>query len=250
MPRLRPPSRVLIASLTYNEYAHAWARHGHTVCAAPPKEFPERLAQADVLIVCNPNNPTGDRFAVSQLLKWHAALSSRGGWLIVDEAYIDPTPGRSLAPYSDRPGLVVLRSLGKFFGLAGARVGFALASATLLGALEAELGPWCVAGPARYVACTALSDRAWQSTTRRALANAGGRLRRLLSGFGIATAGTVLFQWWWNEAASNLHRALAREAILTRLFQHQEPRSIRIGLPGSDSEWERLEQALAHWQSR
>ena len=73
------------------------------------------------MVLVQPNNPTGALFARSRLLDWHARLARRGGWLVVDEAFIDPTPDASLAPMAGADGLVVLRSLGKFFGLAGAR---------------------------------------------------------------------------------------------------------------------------------
>lgn len=244
LPRLRSHSRVMLTTLTYNEHAHAWRRHGHAVKTVPMREFEEQLAQTDVLVVCNPNNPTGERFDSAQLLEWHAKLSTHDGWLIVDEAYIDATLEAGLTMLADRPGLIVLRSLGKFFGLAGARVGFVFASADLLRALQDELGPWTVSGPAQFVACAALSDHVWQARTRAALIKAGQQLNALLARAGVAAQGTALFQWWQDEHAGELHRELARQAILTRRFRHAEPNGIRFGLPGIEEEWRRLEQAL------
>lgn len=244
LPRLRARSRVMLAALTYNEYAYTWKRHGHAVQAVPIREFDRHLAQTDVLIVCNPNNPTGERIDPVQLLDWHARLSAHGGWLIVDEAYIDTTPEASLTSCAARPGLVVLRSLGKFFGLAGARVGFAFASADLLRDLQYELGPWTVSGPAQFVAGTALADRVWHARARAALTKAGQQLNALLARAGVAAQGTALFQWWQDEQAGSLHRELARQAVLTRWFGNAEPGGIRFGLPGIDEEWQRLEQSL------
>jgi len=244
LPRLRPRSRVMLSVPTYNEHAHAWRRHGHAVRMVAARNFDEHLVQADVLIVCNPNNPSGERIDTAQLLEWHANLGARGGWLIVDEAYIDATPEASLAVHAVRPGLVVLRSLGKFFGLAGARVGFVFAGADVLRALQDELGPWTVSGPAQFVSCAALSDRIWQARTRAALTQAGRRLNALLARVGIAAQGTALFQWWQDKRARELHRDLARQAILTREFRGIEPGGIRFGLPGVEEEWQRLEQAL------
>src|SRR5205823_9077519 len=132
LPRLRTPYRVGVTTPGYAEHARAWRRAGHEVAAVPVAGLAEAARQMDVLVVINPNNPTGDRFPPDTLLDWHACLAARDGWLVVDEAFIDPTPADSLAPYSTRPGLFVLRSLGKFFGLAGARVGFVLAEAALL----------------------------------------------------------------------------------------------------------------------
>lgn len=249
LPRLRPRSRVLVSALTYNEHAHAWQRGGHAVQAVRMGDFEAHLLQADVLIVCNPNNPTGELIERAQLLEWHAAIAARGGWLIVDEAFVDTMPEASVTPLATRPGLISLRSLGKFFGLAGARVGFAFASTDLLRALEGELGPWTVSGPGQFAACAALSDRVWQAQTRDALAKAGERLSALLARVSVTAQGTALFQWWQDERADELHCSLARKAILTRRFRHCEPSGIRFGLPGKDEEWQRLERALEDFKA-
>lgn len=248
LPQMRLRSRVMVAELTYNEYAHAWRRHGHPVQAASTGEFEKRLRETEVLIVCNPNNPTGERIEPERLLDWHAQLAARGGWLIVDEAYVDATPEMSLAAFAGRPGLVVLRSLGKFFGLAGARVGFVFAERTLLSAMQDELGPWTVSGPAQFAACAALRDRAWQARMRTDLRESMRRLDALLARAGINAQGTALFRWWRDERAHALHRALARQAIITRLFSDAAPNSIRFGLPGEEHEWKTLGRALVLWK--
>lgn len=248
LPRLRPHSRVTLAALTYNEYAYAWKRHGHALQAVVPFEFEDRIAETDVLIVCNPNNPTGERIEPERLLEWHAKLAAHDGWLIVDEAYIDSMSHASVASFAGRPGLIVLRSLGKFFGLAGARVGFVAAERALLQTLEDELGPWSVAGPAQFAAITALRDQDWQAQTRAVLSASERRLSALLASAGMATQGTALFQWWQHGRAADLHRALARQAILTRWIQDGNSGGIRIGLPGVESDWRRLEQALDLWK--
>lgn len=248
LPRLRSHSRVTVASLTYNEYAHAWKRQGHAVQAVVPSQFDARIAETDVLIVCNPNNPTGEYIDPERLLEWRAKLAAHDGWLIVDEAYIDSMSQASLTPFACSPGLIVLRSLGKFFGLAGARVGFVAAGRGLLHALEDELGPWSVAGPAQFAAIAALRDQNWQAQTRAALIAAGRRLRALLTRAGMAAQGTALFQWWQHDGAADLHRALAQQAVLTRWIQDGESGGIRIGLPGDETDWRRLERALALWK--
>jgi len=190
-------------------------------------------------------------------------LAARGRWLVVDEAFMDTTPEFSLAAHSHRPGLIVLRSLGKFFGLAGARVGFVLAEAALLERLRDLLGPWTLNGPARHVATLALCDRTWQDAARPRLIAAGRRLADLLARHGLPpSGGSALFQWVETPRAGEIHAALARQGILTRLFEH--PASLRFGLPGSGavggsaalrnrrtpcgcmaSEWTRLDAALA-----
>lgn len=245
LPRLRPRSRVTVADLSYNEYAHAWGRSGHDVASVAADRFEQSIERSDVMIICNPNNPTAQTFDKGQLATWHAALARRGGWLIVDEAYGDPIPGNSLAAESERAGLIVLRSLGKFFGLAGARVGFVLAAEPLLARLWEELGPWCISGPARAIAQAALEDTAWQRDTRARLAADSDRLNALLGKFGMASKGTSLFQWWPHESAERVHDGLARRGILVRLFRGPAIKSLRFGLPGNDGEWSRLENALS-----
>lgn len=244
LPRLRPQSRVAVPDPGYAEHAYAWRNAGHAVAAVAPERLDEVVQDSDVLLLIHPNNPTGARFSVEQLLAWHARLAARGGWLVVDEAFMDVTPGHSLCTYSARPGLIVLRSLGKFFGLAGARVGFVCAQASLLAQLHGILGPWSVSGPARRVATSALSDRAWQDTARQRLGTDGARLQALLARHGLnPDGGCALFQWVRTPCAQGLHEALARQGILTRLFI--ESSSLRFGLPGDEIAWARLEAALS-----
>lgn len=244
LPRLRPRSRVGVPVLGYNEHAHRWRQAGHEVVPLAPAEFAFALGELDVLVVSNPNNPTGDRFAPSQLLEWHAHLSSRGGWLVIDEAFIDTTPDNSVAPFTDREGLIVLRSLGKFFGLAGARVGFVLSGPALGQMLKEWLGPWTIAGPSRLVAKAALEDQGWQECNRQRLRGEGRRLAESLTRHGLKpTGGCDLFQWVAKPNALAIHEALAEQGILTRYFAGPTP-SLRFGLPATESDWQRLESML------
>ncbi|WP_343032188.1 threonine-phosphate decarboxylase CobD [Allochromatium palmeri] len=249
LPTLRPPGRVGIPEVGYREHAHAWHRAGHRVISLPDGDPGDWLddgpehERLDVLVVINPNNPTGRRWPVATLLDWHARLAARGGWLVVDEAFMDVTPAGSLLPHVGRPGLVVLRSLGKFFGLAGARVGFLFAEPELRERAARAFGPWTLSGPSRWIARLALEDRAWQSATRAALPLASDRLAKLLSRHGLSPAGgTALFQWVLTPRAEQIQTALCAQGILTRRFDH--PSSLRFGLPECEAEWERLEQAL------
>lgn len=249
LPRLRPPSRVAVLAPSYAEHAAAWRAAGHQVTALGAGDLTDSRAAAtlgtrDVLVLIHPNNPTGVRFSPARLLDWHQRLAARGGWLVVDEAFMDPTPDQSLCPQAQGPGLVVLRSLGKFFGLAGARLGFVCAAPELLGALHRLLGPWTVNAPARWVARAALADGDWQGRARPRLTAAGERLRALLRRHGLEPqGGCALFQWVPDPRAPDLHRALARQGVLTRLFA--EPASLRFGLPGAEGDWSRLDQALS-----
>lgn len=243
LPHLRPHSRVALLTPAYAEHHRAWQEGGHQVQELDSGQIAARLEGFDVVVVINPNNPSGERFTQGQLRDWHAQLAARGGWLVVDEAFIDATPQQSLAPQCGAEGLIVLRSLGKFFGLAGVRVGFLLAWPALREAVRARLGPWNVSGPSREVARLALHDSAWHAAMRQQLQVQGERLQRLLSAQGLApSGGTALFQWVRRSDALRWHEALARRAILTRPFG--EPCALRFGLPANEAQWRRLEHAL------
>ena len=241
LPALIPGERVTLLETTYAEHPQAWRTRRLRRCAADAVDA--AIDDTDVLVLANPNNPTGERFGLARLLDWHARLAARGGWLVVDEAFIDADPAGSLAPHAGRPHLVVLRSLGKFFGLAGARVGFVLAEAALRERLAEQLGPWAISGPARHAARAALADTAWQQAARQALTEAGERLAALLRQHLPGTPqGTALFQWLPHPQAAALHEALARRAILVRRFD--TPASLRFGLPADEAQWRRLAEAL------
>lgn len=244
LPRLRESSsRIGILNPAYAEHAHAWQSAGFPVTALSATEIDAAIKYHDVLLLVNPNNPTGECFSVEQCLHWHAQLQQKGGCLIVDEAFIDSTPEHSLVAYTQQKGLVVLRSLGKFFGLAGVRVGFVFAETTLLSQLAELLGPWPVSGPSRWVAKLALNDKQWQASTRKQLLTQGKRLQQLLNQNTLTPeGGTSLFQWVKTTDALFIHEQLAKQAILTRVFH--EPASIRFGLPANEPQWVRLEQAL------
>lgn len=243
LPRLRGHSRVGILAPTYAEHAAAWRREGHCVTKLSEGAVHRALPQLDVLLLVNPNNPTGRLIEPARLLDWRDELAERGGWLVVDEAFIDCTPQHSLAAYSDMPGLIVLRSFGKFFGLAGLRLGFVLAAQALLDELEALLGPWAVSGPARSVALSLLLDREGQRRQRERLLADGERLAALLRDCGLpATGGSALFQFCCSRRAVPCAELLARRGILVRLFAELD--SLRFGLPADEAGWIRLEQGL------
>ena len=244
LPLLRESGQVGVLHPGYAEHAHAWRRAGHEVEALVTEALDMAVDRLDVLVLIHPNNPTGQRFDRATLLDWRARLAARGGWLVVDEAFMDATPEDSLAGQTGLPGLIVLRSLGKFFGLAGARVGFALAESAVLERLQESLGPWTVSGPARWVATQALNDQIWQERMQVELHRSGKRLADLLKRQGLPVAGgSGLFQWVPLPEAAFWQEALARRGILARRFA--DPPGLRFGLPGAESAWRRLELALA-----
>ncbi|MEN6585415.1 MAG: threonine-phosphate decarboxylase CobD [Sulfuricella sp.] len=243
LPSLRPRGRVGVLHPGYAEHAAAWARHGHEVVYLASHEVEGWLERLDVLVLINPSNPGGESFDPASLLAWQHRLAQHGAWLVVDEAFVDATPELSLAQHAGQEGLIVLRSLGKFFGLAGARVGFVLAWPELLARLNEALGAWTVAHAARWVARLALEDFAWQAAERSRLRLAGRRLADLLTCHGLPpSGGSALFQWVRTERAAEIQDWLARQGIWLRRWE--VPSSLRFGLPGAEDEWQRLENAL------
>ena len=246
LPALLPRGRVGVAQVGYSEYAPAFARAGHDVVQLPESAFLGDLPD-DVrhLVVVNPNNPTARLLPAERLRNWHARLHARGGTLIVDEAFVEAfDTGPTLAPLAGTPGLVVLRSIGKFYGLAGARIGFVLAAPDVLTALRDALGHWTVNGPARAVVRVALADTAWQAATRNRLQREGARLHTLLNHHGLPNAATPLFAWAPTAHAPTLHASLARLGVWTRRFDAPVP-GLRFGLPADEPGWQRLGDALA-----
>lgn len=253
LPQLRARSRVAVVSPTYAEHAHQWRRALHDVrevgLAELDVDVDAVIDACDVLVLCNPNNPTGAIIVPECLLDWAERLAARGGWLIVDEAFSDTVPALSVAQFSDRAGLIVLRSVGKFFGLAGLRLGFVAAERSVLKALDDVIGPWSVSGPAQQIGCAALVDVAWQTAMRAQLADAGLRLKQLLGDHVIASSGTALFQWWPEPDAAAFRQHFAEAGIWVRLFAAGAG-GIRLGLPPDEAGWQRLGDALAGWISQ
>jgi cobalamin biosynthetic protein CobC len=251
LPTLFQPAAVACLAPLYNEHPQAWTRAGHRVRQLQKANLTRALGAATpTVLLCNPNNPTASRHPREALVDAAAQLKRRGGWLVVDEAFADPDPENSvvdLAGGPEAPNLVVLRSLGKFFGLAGARVGFIFGLPDLLNALSEKLGPWAVSGPGREAAKLALADTAWQAEARQRLAADSRRLAELLAPLG-EVAVTPLFAAVTTDQAKALYGFLARRGILARHYDLQP--LLRFGLPGSEAQWERLTQVLDEWNNR
>jgi len=243
LPRLRRAGKVGVLSPCYAEHAEAWRRNGYIVREVLEQEVDFFLDSLDVLVVVNPNNPTGLSLSPSRLLDWHSRLAQRGGWLVVDEAFMDNTPQLSVAAFANQVGLIVLRSFGKFFGLAGVRLGFVLAERKLLKLLAEQVGPWAVSGPTRVLGQACLQDTEGHARQRLRSDEASQRLAALLEQYGLKPqGGCALFQWLITERAEALHEFMARRGILLRLFVHNS--SLRFGLPADDAQFTRLEHAL------
>ena len=247
LPRLRRTGKVGVLSPCYAEHAEAWRRAGYIVREVLEQEVDFFLESLDVLVVVNPNNPTGLSLTPQRLLDWHARLAQRGGWLVVDEAFMDITPQLSLASQAHQVGLIVLRSFGKFFGLAGVRLGFVLAERNLLKLLAEQVGPWAVSGPTRVLGQVCLRDTVGHAQQRLRCESASQRLFDVLERHGLRPQGGCgLFQWMITDRAEQLHEFMAQRGILLRLFVDNS--SLRFGLPDTEADWLRLEQALSAYR--
>lgn len=238
VPRLRPKGRAAVLGPTYNEYAACLQAEGWHVSTVTDLTG---LVGSDLSIIVNPNNPDGRQHDCRTIL----ALAGRVGLLVVDESFGDTTPDLSLLPHAGREGLLILRSFGKFYGLAGLRLGFAFGSCTDIEALSQMSGPWPVSGPAIEIGALALADTAWAETMRSQLAADAARADAMASRAGWRlVGGSHLFRLYDTGDSCLAQEKLARHRIWSRIFPWSGT-LLRLGLPGAEPEWQRLEAALA-----
>lgn len=254
--QLAQRSRVAVPCIGYAEHAFRWRWAGHDVVTYDPLQIDaiDRLLRdhcPDILVVINPHNPLGTHIAPEQLLAWREQLAARNGWLVVDEAFIDATPQFSIAAQAQQPGLIVLRSLGKFFGLAGVRVGFALCADTLRAQLRTAIGPWAISGPAAAIATTALGDTHWQQSMRTELSAMSEKNFELLGRAPWKNSARVYREQLFTSflvtraTAKKIIDHFAAAAILARCIDINAEQSIvRFGLvdPECVEDWARLSE--------
>jgi cobalamin biosynthetic protein CobC len=237
IPRLSAPARARILGPTYNEHAATLRAAGWQVDEVSTLSA---IEGADLAVVVNPNNPDGRCYLREELLR----LAAKVGRLVVDESFADSRPDLSLAGKAGQAGLIVLRSFGKFYGLAGVRLGFALGSDSDISALAEMAGPWPVSGPAIAIGEAALSDRSWAEATVARLRAAAPRLDALAQSKGWKlVGGTELFRLYDAPDAAAARDRLGRHQIWTRMFAYSD-HWLRLGLPGPEAEWDRLARAL------
>ena len=230
LPDLLAAQCVAIASDTYGGHAEAWRANGRRITLSPE--------EAEAWVVVNPNNPDGRRTPPDRLLS-----SADRRWIVVDEAFVETTPELSLAPQAGGR-LVVLRSFGKFYGLAGLRLGFVVADETLVARLRARLGDWPISADAIAAGLAAYADPDWAYAARRRLVRDAARLDQILGRAGLTvTGGTSLFRLAKAQDARAIFLRLAGAGVLCRPFE--SPHLLRFGLPGRSADWARLETALS-----
>lgn len=225
IPALAPADRVQITMPTYNEHAAAFAANGWRVVSDGP-------AKARILV--HPNNPDG---------RLWTQTDATTPLTIIDESFADVSPDASLTRLAARPGTIVLKSFGKFWGLAGLRLGFAIAAPDTIANLSDMLGPWPVSGPALRIGAAALRDTDWTEQTRARLAADSARLDRLMQDHdAVLAGGTDLFRLYTVDHAAAWQDRLARHHIWTRVFPYSA-QFLRLGLPRPDG-WDQLRSAL------
>jgi len=251
---------VAVPEEGYREHAWCWQKSGFEVLCYHAGNAHELISCAeacDILVVINPNNPTGQHFSRETLLACHRILAAKQGWLVVDEAFIDAYSSAEqerLSVVCDAcDSLIVLRSIGKFFGLAGIRSGFVLAGATLIAQLKINTGPWPVNGVTSWLTTRMLNDVAWQNRAREQLADKSRRLVTCLEHAfpqKVEMGKTPLFisvvlptnANEHHESVKLIQQKLAQQGIWVRAFE--SCRRLRFGLPCDDAEFSRLERSL------
>ncbi|MEM8917439.1 MAG: threonine-phosphate decarboxylase CobD [Pseudomonadota bacterium] len=242
IPSILGGHRVAIRECSYADHRESWADWGsELVIMDNPLDA---AAEVDAVVLVNPNNPDGQRWPSDRIETARSKLAARGGWLILDEAYADLDPDSSMAAKVGREGFIILRSFGKFFGLAGLRLGAVLAPPDILSELDDKLGGWNVSGPALMIGTTAYSDLAWQSGMRHKLAQAALDLSQILKDADMEeVGGTDLFRFVRVPDAVSLWIKLAEQGISVRRFA-ADNQHLRIGIPHSQGV-DRLARALS-----
>lgn len=246
LPHLFERSRVAVLAPTYGEHAVSWEAAGHSVSSCIASDIAH--ADAEIIVVTNPNNPDGHTFDTAALRELQLKQKARGGWLVVDEAFVDSAPELSIGRQVEEGGLLVLRSFGKFFGLAGLRLGFLVSPPDIAVMLARRLGPWSVSTTALHIGCAAYSDARWIDDTRVSLTTSMERLKAMLvPTLGTSISGTSLFHLLRTSDAQRAADHLAAHGIFVRTFADM-PNYLRVGLPGEAWQWDRLETALNDWK--
>lgn len=246
LPRLVPGGSAAILSPTYGEYARAFRLAGLPVRQV--STITELTADDRLVVVVNPNNPDGRMLPVDQLRDLHDRQREQGGILLVDEAFGDVEPEASLAPYaSSMPSLIIFRSFGKFFGMAGLRLGFVIAEASISDRFEDWLGPWAVSGPALSIAAS-LMERDTSAIRDRILQRRLALETVLRQSHLHIVGGTALFALVADDRAEGIYTHLCRHHILVRKFDYA-PHRLRFGLAPDEEADRRLAGALEEYST-
>ena len=227
LPSLLPVNCVEIIGPTYNEHAAAFQSSGWTVGQT-----------GSVRVIVHPNNPDGNQHVISKQDAKNTDL------MIIDESFCDVTPDETLINLTDQNNVIVLKGLGKFWGLAGLRLGFAVAAPEKKKKITDRVGPWAISGPAQFIGQAALTDNSWIIKTRSRLREDSLRLDNLMIEYGNKPlGGTDLFRLYEVKNATKIQNTLAKKFIWTRIFPYSR-NWLRLGIPGTEAQWAQLINAL------
>ncbi len=262
--------RIGIISPGYAEHEFHWRKNNFISLHLNRDNVDQVIDSLDILLLINPNNPTGELLDIETLKRWQQRLRKNNAYLIIDEAFMDGAPKKTVLGKLPVDNLIVLRSVGKFFGLAGVRCGFVFAAPEIIALLEYHQGPWSVSGPTRYLVTQALQDKNWIKQNRKTLKKDSKRLKKLLKKTLLASddrallRGTILFKTLYIDSAKQIYEYLAAQGILVRLLDKRclcqscssqfrqlnaDYNGIRFGLPADEVQWQRLEAALKQLRS-
>jgi cobalamin biosynthesis protein CobC len=232
---------VAIFSPTYSEHAISWKKANYSI-----REINkiDQILNEDIVVITNPNNPDGLVYSHSDIEEIYSKIVKNKGLLIIDESFIDATPELSFVKKLQNRNIIILKSFGKFFGLAGLRLGFAIGNEGIISDLENILGPWPVSTIALNIATKAMSDIDWIKGTRSLLLKLSEELNSNLSSSGYNIYGTTAFFTLISvENSTKMQRELANKGIWTRIFDYNN-RWVRIGVPKDKETLEYLFNAI------
>ena len=248
LPQIVNLRASVILGPTYGSHADAWTRAGALTQTIGVEEMEPHAERAIALTIVNPNNPDGRIVERARLLELQSSLGEHGGTLIVDEAFADVAPEVSVAAEAGTtlaPRLIVLRSFGKFFGLAGLRLGFIVAAPPFAATVRGLIGDWPVSSDAIAAGLAAYADHRWIARERVVLQKSAQRLDRMLVLNGCqVVGGTSLFRLARATDARERFARLLAAGILVRPFDF-DPTLLRFGLPRGRDQWRRLAAALS-----
>jgi cobalamin biosynthetic protein CobC len=241
LPRVFPARRVGVLGFAYAEHGARWSAAGADVSTVSRLED---LAVFDAAVIVNPNNPDGRLLSPQEIAPLAREMTRKAGTLVLDESFMDFFPEQSAVSLAAQDGVVVLRSFGKAYGLAGVRLGFAICAPPRAAALSASVGPWAVSGPALAIGATALADLDWRRKAAAACGDDAARLDATLARAGFELLGGVsLFRLYRHERAGDWFTRFCEKGVLARSFP-ERPDWLRFGLPPDEAAWRRLSDAL------
>jgi len=235
----------------YKEHQRAWSLAGYQIHFYQDA-LPDNIEKNSIVVVINPNNPLTDTFSIQQLTQLKAHCQQQKALLIIDEAFADIFPSEfSFVPHltnynennndsandneNESDDLIVLRSFGKFFGLAGIRIGFACTTEIWRDIIKESIGPWSINGPALFIAEQALQDTQWQIEQSLRLEKYSKKLQELLKLHlpNASIKANALFITVFLDNAASVYEKLCQQGVYVRLTDEQN--ALRFGV-GNDQQ--------------